>query len=137
MDIEEFEKKVTPSAKRSRLEPFRVQIFELKVKGYADWQVRDWLATNGLEISRQAVQQFIKKGQEEKRFHAFKTPTQGTSPAAAPQVFTPRNEEETGPIGDDLSGLDKKQRREKRADQFIKPELTNALLSKILKDKKP
>jgi hypothetical protein len=61
MDIEEFEKRVQPSAKRSRLEPFRSQIFELKAKGYADWQVRDWLAANGLEISRQAVQQFFKK----------------------------------------------------------------------------
>ena len=38
MDIEEFEKRVQPSAKRSRLEPFRSQIFELKAKGYADWQ---------------------------------------------------------------------------------------------------
>jgi len=70
MDIEEFEKRVKPSAKRSRLEPFRSQIFELKAKGYADWQVRDWLAENGLEVSRQAVQQFIKKGDKGRRVHA-------------------------------------------------------------------
>jgi hypothetical protein len=34
---------------------------------------------------------------------------------------------------DDLAGLDKKQRREKLADQFIKPETTNPLLKRINK----
>ena len=38
------------------------------------------------------------------------------------------------PVGDDLSGLDKKQRRERLADQFIKPESSNPLLKKLKKD---
>lgn len=94
MDIEEFEKRVKPSAKRSRLEPFRSQIFELKAKGYADWQVRDWLAENGLEVSRQAVQQFIKKGNQGPLAHtasnkettaipAIPATSQPTAPVAA------------------------------------------------------
>jgi hypothetical protein len=61
MDISEFEKLFKPSSKRSSLEPFRSQIFELKNKGYADRQIRDWLAANGLEVTRQTVQIFIKK----------------------------------------------------------------------------
>ena len=61
MDISEFEKLVKPSSKRSSLELFRSQIFELKNKGYADRQIRDWLAANGLEVTRQTVQIFIKK----------------------------------------------------------------------------
>lgn len=38
------------------------------------------------------------------------------------------------PVMDDLSGLDKKQRRERLADQFIKPESSNPLLKKLKKD---
>ena len=37
----------------------------------------------------------------------------------------------TSPTVDDLAGLDKKQQREHRADQFIKPENTNPLLKRI------
>lgn len=60
MDIEEFEKSVAPKAKRSRLEPFQSQIFELKSKGYANWQVSEWLAANGVKVSQEAVRKFIK-----------------------------------------------------------------------------
>lgn len=86
MDIEEFEKQVQPSGKRSRLEPFRSQIFELKAKGYADWQVRSWLAANGLEISRQAVQQFYKKKPKAARVPAaVNTETTATALEGLPQ----------------------------------------------------
>lgn len=61
MDIEEFVKHEKPSGKRSILEPFREKIFTLKKEGYADLQVKKWLASNGILISRQAIQQFIKK----------------------------------------------------------------------------
>jgi len=42
--------------------------------------------------------------------------------------------EETSPAADDLSGLDKKQRRERLGDQFIKP--INPLLKQIKEHKK-
>lgn len=104
MDIEEFEKQVKPSAKRSRLEPFRAQIFELKAKGYADWQVKDWLAANGVEVSRQAVQQFIKKGDQLQRVHDTELTEKGQpvhvatgeeKQAATPPVLTPKRNEQT------------------------------------------
>lgn len=41
--------------------PFQAEILQLKSKGYADDQVKDWLALNGLVVTRQAVQQFVKK----------------------------------------------------------------------------
>lgn len=68
MDIDEFEKNMQPKAKRSRLEPFQAQIFELKTKGYANWQVCEWLAANGLKISQEGVRKFIKsrEGKEER-----------------------------------------------------------------------
>lgn len=67
MNIEEFEKQVQPRAKRSKLEPFKVQIFELKQKGYTNLQVSDWLASNGMHVSSEAVRKFIKtrEGKEE------------------------------------------------------------------------
>jgi len=91
MDIEEFEKKVQPRAKRSRLEPFQAQIFELKAKGYANWQVCEWLAANDLKVSQEAVRKFIKsregKGQP---ITARTSTTPAAKQAAAPQVSTPK-----------------------------------------------
>ncbi len=60
MDIEEFEKQVQPRAKRSKLEPFQAQIFELKAKGYANLQVCEWLAANGVKVSQEGLRKFIK-----------------------------------------------------------------------------
>jgi hypothetical protein len=79
MDVSEFEKQVKPSKKSSQLAPFKFQIFELKNKGYADWQVRDWLEKNGITVSRQAIQQFCKK--ESAALDEFKS----TSRLAPPQ----------------------------------------------------
>lgn len=68
MNIEEFEKQVQPRAKRSKLETFKDQIFELKTKGYTNLQVSEWLALNELKVSSEAVRKFIKtrEGKEEK-----------------------------------------------------------------------
>lgn len=133
MDIEEFEKRVKPSAKRSRLEPFRSQIFELKAKGYADWQVRDWLAENGLEVSRQAVQQFIKKGDKGQRVHATDSTekaqrvhaaTGADTPAAAPQVLTPKESGQTAEPRKITNPADIRKARKREIDlsDFSEPE---------------
>lgn len=56
-------------------------------------------------------------------------------PSTATPTAEPTKEPDTPPIsGEDLEGLDKKQRREKLADQFIKPESTNPLLKRIKKE---
>lgn len=61
MDIEEFVKQVQPRKKRSRLIPFTDQIMTLKTQGYTDLQIRDWLAANGIAVSRETVRKFAKK----------------------------------------------------------------------------
>lgn len=60
MDIEEFEKQNQPRSKRSRLDPYQVEIFRLKDKGYANHQVCKWLSSNGLTVTPEAVRKFIK-----------------------------------------------------------------------------
>lgn len=60
MNIEEFEKQVKPRAKRSKLEPFKDQIFELKTKGYTNLQVSEWLALNNMKVTSESVRKFIK-----------------------------------------------------------------------------
>lgn len=77
MDIEEFIKQVQPRKKRSRLLPFAGQIKLLKEQGYTDLQVRDWLAANGVEVSREAVRKFIKKAPD------TSTPAAATPPGPA------------------------------------------------------
>ena len=81
MDIEEFEKQERPRAKRSRLEPFQAQIFELKAKGYANWQVCEWLAANGLKVSPEAVRKFIKSRDGSTALASM--PSANTAPAPA------------------------------------------------------
>jgi hypothetical protein len=61
MDINEFIQRVQPRKKRSRLIPFADQIWTLKTQGYTDLQIRDWLAENSVEVSRETVRKFIKK----------------------------------------------------------------------------
>lgn len=59
MDIEEFAKKVQPRKKRSKLIPFKDQIMTLKSQGYTDLQIRDWLALNQVQVSREMVRKFV------------------------------------------------------------------------------
>jgi len=64
MDIEEFENQNQPRSKRSRLDPYQVEIFRLKDKGYANHQVCKWLSSNGLTVTPEAVRKFIKSRSE-------------------------------------------------------------------------
>ena len=139
MDIEEFEKQERPRAKRSRLEPFQAQIFELKAKGYANWQVCQWLEANGLKVSQEAVRKFIKSRDGSTPAPApASMPGANTAPAsAAPQVSSAPaapEADESSPA-DDLAGLDKKQKREKLADKFLGNEATpkNSLANRLIK----
>ena len=140
MDIEEFEKRQQPRAKRSRLEPFQAQIFELKAKGYANWQVCEWLAANGLKVSPEAVRKFIKS--REGAPSPASMPSANTAPTSAAPVVSSAPPaapvaDESSPA-DDLAGLDKKQRREKLADKFIGEEAKpkNSLATRFLNQEK-
>ena len=140
MDIEEFEKRQQPRAKRSRLEPFQAQIFELKAKGYANWQVCEWLAANGLKVSPEAVRKFIKS--RDGSTSPASMPSANTAPACAAPVVSSAPpampEADEASLADDLAGLDKKQRREKLADKFIGEEAApkNSLASRLLNQEK-
>ena len=143
MDIEEFEKQERPRAKRSRLEPFQAQIFELKAKGYANWQVCQWLEANGLKVSQEAVRKFITSRDGSTPAPApASMPGANTAPAsAAPEVSpAPPAAPEAGESSpaDDLAGLDKKQKREKLADRFLGDEAKpkNSLASRLIKQEK-
>ena len=143
MDINEFIKQVQPRAKRSKLDPFRAHIFELRGLGYANWQIRDWLATNGIKVTQESVRKFVVTRestnlQSETQKNAESVNQTGPEIRAvlmgAPPVAG--NGKTTAP---EVSGaaLSLKQRREKRADQFIKPENTNPVLKNLAKKKDP
>jgi hypothetical protein len=131
MDIEEFKKQVSPSAKRSRLEPFRSQILELKSNGYADWQVRDWLAGNGLEVSRQAVQQFFKK------IASKPQPTEPQAPKVTAAGEPQTKHESISEVTEHMNVETDRARRERKAQQFIRDEPSNSILKTLNKDRKP
>lgn len=160
MDIEEFEKKVQPGAKRSRLEPFLVQIFELKSKKYTNLQISEWLAANGVKVSQEAVRKFInsREGTEQEVAHNPKpkessdiglyNPTQKTrqisnenSASETPGksgVETPllqNSEQSVSNDDENLDGLSMREKRERRASQFIKEAPSNPLLKNLSKGK--
>ena len=140
MDINEFVKQVRPRAKRSQLDPFKAQIFELRELGYANWQIRDWLATNGIEVTQESVRKFVITRESANEQLTTKGKTEmarpvdpGTSSELVVTAPVAGNSNATDP-GAAAAGLSLKQRREKLGDEFIKPENTNPLL-KRLKDK--
>ena len=61
MNVDDYAREVKPHHKRSKLLAFKEQIRALKQKGFSDMQVRDWLAQNGVQVSRENVRKFIKR----------------------------------------------------------------------------
>ena len=61
MNIDEFQRQEPPAGKRSSLEPHRAEIVLLSGKGYSHDQIQRWLASNGVTITRSAVQRFVQK----------------------------------------------------------------------------
>lgn len=74
------------------------------------------------------------------RIRKERSKNQATSPGEKPATATvgaaPEGSEKTSQTDDDLSSLDKKQRRERLGDQFIKNEPTNPLLKRLQEQKK-
>lgn len=85
MEIDEFEKQVAPAAKRSKLTPYKVAIFELKEKGYANGQIAEFLEINGLKVTAEAVRKFIKSNEVK----TGRRSTDRNSVGAGPEVGTP------------------------------------------------
>lgn len=140
MDISEFVKQVKPRAKRSQLDPFKAQIFELRELGYANWQIRDWLATNGIEVTQESVRKFVVTRESADAQLANKSTTANQSDASSGLAATSPltgGDSKTVEPGANTAGLSPKQRREMRADQFIKSENTNPVLKKLVKKKDP
>jgi len=151
VDANEFLKKVTPAAQRSRLAPFWNDITQLRDSNCTLEQVCEFLAANGVQISIAGLSKYIKrreeKGEKAERVHAPATSqkpqrvhaaSSNETPAASPQL-TPKGEapDQTEPE-DDLAGKSQIEanriRRERKAQQFIKEQPTNSLI-KNLKDK--
>ena len=142
MDINEFIKQVKPRAKRSQLDPFKDQIFELRALGYANGQIRDWLATNGIEVTQESVRKFVvtresanAQPDKKQKIAVARQSDQGTSQGLAATPPLAGGESHTDEPGAAAAGLSPKQRREKRADEFIKSE--NTVLNKLVKKKDP
>ncbi len=115
MDVNDFTREVKPRNKRSKLLKFRDEIGALKKEGYSDMQIRDWLAENGVQVSRQNVQKFIKR-----YLGNLREDTQAVSPITAPslagggQTTAPMTTTKEGQISD-FSGA-----TESRADKLRK-----------------
>lgn len=122
MDINDFKKATKPKAKRSKLEPFLDQIFELKKLGYANGQIVEWLSGNKIEVSEEGVRKFIKSRKKGEVLDKKKAPA---SPIQEAEISDQETESDT-------AGLSKQAQRERRAQEFIRSETTNPLLKRLL-----
>ena len=140
MDINEFIKQVKPRSKRSQLDPFKSQIFELRDLGYANGQIRDWLATNGIEVTQESVRKFVitRESADARPAHQEKTVAVRQRDSEANQGLVASSiggDSDTDEPAAAAAELSPKQRREKRADEFIRPE--NTVLNKLVRKKDP
>lgn len=86
MDANEFLKKVTPAAHRSRLAPFWNDITKLRENNCTLDQVRDFLAANGVVISVAGLSNYIKRRDEkvrQKEDHPLRRSTDKKPPVGA------------------------------------------------------
>lgn len=133
MDINDFLSTTAPAGKRSVLEPFLEEIQMLRKRNYTLDQIRQYLAANDVEVSIPAISKFIK--QHEARKTAVDCAIHGQNEATAVPAPAAESTQEKPPVsGAGLEGLDKKQRREKIADQFIKG--GNQLFKRLNKEQK-
>lgn len=131
MDANEFLKKVTPAGQRSRLAPFWNDITKLRQSGCTLEQVCEFLATNGVQMSIAGLSKYIKR-REEKGVKADPTPVFGHDQKPPPTPPIQGAEEAPQDNQPEASGLSKQAQRERRAQEFIRPENTNPLLKKLL-----
>lgn len=60
MNIDDYQKQVKPRSKRSILDIYTQEIFTLKQNGYTYAQIREWLLSNEISVSIEAIRKFIK-----------------------------------------------------------------------------
>jgi hypothetical protein len=105
MDIEEFVKGVQPRKKRSRLLPFRDQIMALKTQGYTDLQIRDWLALNKIDVSREMVRKFVAQQGTEKIVATMKI--EPNEKPTSTKAITSHDKEPETPTNSQMTQADK------------------------------
>ena len=105
MDIEEFVKGVQPRKKRSRLLPFRDQIMALKTQGYTDLQIRDWLALNKIDVSREMVRKFVAQQGTEKTAATMKV--EPNEKPTSTKTITSHDKEPEKPTNSQMTQADK------------------------------
>jgi DNA-binding transcriptional MerR regulator len=114
-------------------------IKKLRAAGCTLEQVREFLAANGVAVSVAAISKYIKRREAEgetidkgeTRTTAEKTVERQKEAAAEPAPKPAEPAPETDEEGGRLSA---KQKRERLADQYIKPETTNSLFKKRNKE---
>jgi hypothetical protein len=95
MDIEEFKRKINPKGKSSKLDPYRIQIFDLKQTGYTNQQICEWLETIGEKITKDGLRKFIVSRQKQIPKKDFSQTKSNDKKLIQQKNLTPEKEPET------------------------------------------
>jgi len=135
-DLEEFIRKHKPGTKRSRLFPHLPAIQRLRAEGFSFDQVCQYLGEKGVSITVSGLSSFLKRHEDIELDEQSRRPAHKSGvPPAGLANDVPREATPSITYSPDLDGLEKKRRRERLGDQYIKPEASNPLLKRMKENK--
>lgn len=121
--IEEFMQREKPMARQSRLDKFKVQIFELRESGYSFEQIAKYLSECDVTISVEGVRKYVNRHESNQRRNTDRQPASRPESENAGAEVASDNAAE--------SDLSARQRREKHASKFVDTAATNPLINRI------
>lgn len=117
MSIEDYKRAVKPSKRRSKLDPYKTEIFSLARDGYSTKQIADWLwREQQIRITGQSVWEFMQRRQKaDAALPALAKSEKVTAPgpaAPASEEATPAPQVQAPTVADALDPEKRKQRAE-------------------------
>lgn len=131
-DVDDFIRKNKPGTKRSRLFPHLPAIHRLRAEGFSFDQVCQFLREKGVPITVSGLSSYLKRHEQLVEGNQQSLARNATALGDADIARTGDQEFGEAP---QLERLDKKQRRERLADQFINSETSNPLLKRMKENK--
>ena len=127
-------------SKIGRLRGVYDEVEKAQRAGVSNSKIVETLNGQGFDLTLKTFETMLYRIRQERAKQAaparpVERPSVTTPAPVAPSAEAREEEQQQAGQGDDLTGLSPKERREKRADQFIKAETTNPLFKRLKEQK--
>lgn len=120
MDVNDYMRQVRPAGKRSRIAPFLSEIQTLRERGFSLEQVREFLSTNGVEVSVGGLSAYLSR-QGVQGHPASPVPVSPSAATGTSEAIAQGN----------ATAMDAREQREAVANRFISSQTQNTILKRI------